>query len=82
MIRADQGSAPLPDQIEQQFAKHKVMINFLQMHSREIYYYDKVDFLRSVLNTDLLRGNEKAKVAFMQALGNFNNPHSNVHIEN
>lgn len=52
------------------------------MHSREIFYYDKVDFLRSVLETDLLRTYEKAKVSFMQALANFKLPHSNVHIEN
>jgi phage terminase large subunit-like protein len=52
------------------------------MHSREIFYNDKVDLLKSIQNTDLLRSYEKAKVSFMQALNNFKRPHFNIHIEN
>jgi glycosyltransferase involved in cell wall biosynthesis len=70
------------ERIEQLFASQKVTINFLHMHSREVFYYDKVEFLRSTLPTDLLRTNEKAKTSFMQALANFQLPHANIHIEN
>lgn len=52
------------------------------MHDSEVYYYQKVDFLKSILNTDLLRSYEKAKVSFMQALNNYKIPHFNIHIQN
>lgn len=52
------------------------------MHDSETYFYQKVDFLKSVLNSDLLRSYEKAKVSFMQALNNYKQVHFNVHVQN
>ena len=75
-------STALLEYMEHRFGNFQTAINFLHMHDSETYFYQKVDFLKSILNTDLLRSYEKAKVSFMQALNNYKQAHFNVHIQN
>ena len=74
-------STALLEYMEHKFGNFQTSINFLHMHASEVYYFQKVDFLKTFLDTDLLRTNQKAKAAFMLALNNYKQPHFNINFQ-
>ena len=49
---------------------------------REKHYLKKVDFIKEVANSaGFLRGNSKAKTAFLLSQNNFRFPHTDVNIQ-